>query len=58
MIPYVEPGTATMARYKVRVVDTYWEQGQIVTVYAVLVPDRTISGDFRHERVVVRQESE
>jgi hypothetical protein len=36
-------------RHRVEVIATYWERGHIVTKYRVLVPDTTISGDYRYE---------
>lgn len=36
-------------------IETYYIDGHIVTDYKVFVPDRTISGDYRHEFVTIRQ---
>ena len=39
--------------YRVRLANTYYLNGQLVMEFTVLVPDRTISGDYRHEPVTV-----
>ena len=40
---------------KAKILEIYYDRGCIVTDYKVLVPDSTISGDFRLEYVTVRQ---
>ena len=39
--------------YIAQPIRTVYRDGQIVIEYKVLVPDRTRSGDFRHEFVTV-----
>ena len=40
-------------QYNARLITTYYINGQIVSEYAVLIPDHTISGNFRRERVTL-----
>ena len=39
--------------YAAHLVSTYYIDGRIVAKYRVLVPDSTISGDFRHEYIEI-----
>ena len=47
IIPVIPKG-----EFEARLVSTVYRNGCIVNNYRVLVPDRTISGDFRYEYVV------
>ena len=44
--------------FNVRERVTYYRDGNIVTEYTVLVPDSTISDDYRHEHVMTSKRIE
>lgn len=44
--------------FEAKLICSYYKDGQIVTDYKVMVPDLTISGDFRLEWVQVVQEAQ
>jgi hypothetical protein len=40
--------------YRVREAEVFYDNGYLVRKFIVLVPDRTISGDYRHEVVYTK----
>ena len=43
----------TEGEYDTKLIRTTYRDGRLVSKYRVLVPDSTISGDYRHEYVEV-----